>query len=79
MMSKRLIARAGRRQNLLLLGEAIEDSWEAGNVEATPDNRPDRVAGVGAPQKGTKDIDDPDQNEADTNIPDEDESNVKAC
>ena len=62
----------------LVVGEAVEDSREAGNVEATPDDRPDPVARVGAPQKGTKDIDDPGQNEADTNIPDGNKSNVKA-
>ena len=69
----------GRKQaEPLVAGEAIEDSREAGNVEPAPDDRPDPVAGVGAPQKSTKDIDDPDQNEADTNIPDENTSE-KMC
>ena len=62
----------------LVVGEAVEDSRDAGNVEATPDDRPDAVAGVGAPPKGTKDIDDPGQNEADTNIPYENKTHVRA-
>ena len=55
------------------MGEAVEDCGTAGNVERTPDDRPDPVAGARATQESTKDIDDPDENEADANIPDEKE------
>ena len=57
----------------LVFGEAVEDCGKAGNVERTPDDRPDPAAGAGATQESTKDIDDPDENEADANIPDEKE------
>ena len=53
----------------LVLGKAIEDSREGSNIQDTPDDRPDPVAGAGPTQKSTKDIDDPDQDKADAHIP----------
>ena len=64
--------KGGEKAKSLVLGEAIKNPGEADNVEDTPDDRPDPVAGgVGSSQEGAQDIDDPDQDEADANIPEE--------
>ena len=63
-------AESGNEEAHVLLGQAVEDASEAGDVDDTPDDCPDPIALVrSAAKKGTQDIDDPEDNQADACIP----------
>ena len=63
-------AEGGDEEAHVLLGQAVEDASEAGDVDDTPDDCPDPIPEIRwAAKKGTQDIDDPDDDQADACIP----------
>merc|ERR1719391_1685394 len=68
---ERTDAEGGDEEEQVVLVQAVEDAGEAGNVEDTPDDRPNPIAQIRPVAKeGTQDIDDPDEDQADAGIPD---------
>ena len=67
---ERTDAEGGDEEEQVLLVQAVENTGEAGNVEDTPDDRPNPIAQIrDVAKEGTQDIDDPDEDQADAGIP----------